>query len=574
MAYTVLARRYRSRSFDEVIGQEAIAGTLRNALASNRVGHAYLFCGTRGVGKTTMARLFAAEINLQPDVDQAEEVRDAIMRGEDLDVIEIDGASNRGVQEARDLISNAGLSPSRSSYKIYIIDEVHMLTTESFNTLLKTMEEPPEHVKFILCTTEPNKVLHTIQSRCQRFDFKPIPSSMITSHLKAVLSQEGVEAEDEVVSRVAELGDGSMRDALSVLERLLASGPAKLESGLVDEVLGLPNQAQVGLMFGAILDGDPAAALEQVSTLLGSGTSLDQIMNCMIDRLRSLLLVTTCGRDTELLDVTEATRDSLAEQADRMDAHGVLYLLSLCEHASRALRLSVSARAVMDTTIVRMALAENLGDIQSLLDGTAASPAQKKTNADLKPKQVKKSPSRQAAAKPAAATRAAEAKPVTRSSKKLSTPTTAKSKTKKAASPPVETASSHPIHDMDTVWSRVVEQATTPSAKAKVGAVEPISLADGVLLMRVKASVGGGFIRSQGAVLSEMVTAAAGGSVKVEFDDQEVVVESREDRPVPAAASSEAVAEDSVVQMAVELLDAVVLEVDQANAKHGHEPEE
>ena len=565
MAYTVLARRYRSRSFDEVIGQEAIAATLRNALETDRVGHAYLFCGTRGVGKTTMARLFAAEINLQEDVDQADDVRDAIMRGEDLDVIEIDGASNRGVQEARDLIANAGLSPSRSPYKIYIIDEVHMLTTESFNTLLKTMEEPPEHVKFILCTTEPNKVLHTIQSRCQRFDFKPIPSSLITSHLKDVLAQEGVEAEEEVISRVAEMGDGSMRDALSVLERLLASGPARLEAALVDEVLGLPDQAQIGIMFDAILDGDPAVALEQASALLGAGTSLDQIISCMIDRLRSLLLVTTCGRDTELLQVTESTRESLAVQAARLDAPGVLYLLSLCEHASRSLRLSVSARAVMDTTIVRMALAENLGDVQSLLGASPVAGAQKKTKADLKS-------GRSSGTSPRTSARGNKASPapdVIPQKRQVPSPAS------EVASPDVEVKSSEPVLDLKALWDRVIEQATTPGAKAKVDAVEPSSLQDGVLLMRVKASVGGGFIRSQGGVLSEMVSAAAGYPVKVEFNDEpEVSAESKVARPVPAAAPSEAVAGDEVVQMAVELLDAVVMDVDQVNAKHGHEPEE
>ena len=158
MSYTVLARRYRSRDFDEVVGQEPIARTLRNAISSGRVAHAYLFCGTRGVGKTTMARLFARALNVTDDLSEAEAIADAVMRGEDLDVIEIDGASNRGVQEARDLIASAGLKPARCPYRIYIIDEVHMLTRDAFNALLKTMEEPPEHVKFILCTTEPNDV--------------------------------------------------------------------------------------------------------------------------------------------------------------------------------------------------------------------------------------------------------------------------------------------------------------------------------------------------------------------------------------------------------------------------------
>src|SRR5262249_31424325 len=172
--YTVLARRYRSRDFDEIIGQEPIARTLQNAIKTNRVAHAYLFCGTRGVGKTSMARIFAKALNATDDLKEQEAIGEAILRGDDLDVIEIDAASNRGIDSARDLIAGAGLSPTRSPYKIYIIDEVHQLTKEAFNALLKTMEEPPAHVKFILCTTEAQKVPATIQSRCQRFDFRPI----------------------------------------------------------------------------------------------------------------------------------------------------------------------------------------------------------------------------------------------------------------------------------------------------------------------------------------------------------------------------------------------------------------
>ena len=226
MGYTVLARRYRSRDFDEVVGQEPIARTLTNAITSDRIAHAYLFCGTRGVGKTTMARLLARALNVTDELVEADAISDAIMRGEDLDVIEIDGASNRGVQEARDLIASAGLKPSRCPYRIYIIDEVHMLTRDAFNALLKTMEEPPVHVKFILCTTEPNDVLQTIQSRCQRFDFRAIPDHLIAEHLEHILGKEGVEADPDALARISRLGAGSMRDALSILDRLLEIGRA------------------------------------------------------------------------------------------------------------------------------------------------------------------------------------------------------------------------------------------------------------------------------------------------------------------------------------------------------------
>ena len=210
MAYTVLARRYRSRSFDEVVGQESIARTLQAAIDQNKVAHAYLFSGTRGVGKTSMARIFANVLNNPKD---SEEVAQAIFTGQDTDVVEIDGASNRGVDEAREVIANSVYRPLRGEYKIYIIDEVHMLTKEAFNALLKTMEEPPEHVKFILCTTEPHKVPPTIQSRCQRFDFRNIPSGKIEDHLQAVVTQEGLKADAELIAAQRMTWTGPMGDA-------------------------------------------------------------------------------------------------------------------------------------------------------------------------------------------------------------------------------------------------------------------------------------------------------------------------------------------------------------------------
>jgi DNA polymerase-3 subunit gamma/tau len=225
MAYTVLARRYRSRTFSELVGQEAIVKTLQTAVRQNRVAHAYLFTGTRGVGKTSTARLFACALNAVNDKGkEVPEIAEAIMKGNDTDTIEIDAASNNSVDQARELIANAAYRPLRGRKKVYIIDEVHMLSTQAFNALLKTMEEPPEHVVFILCTTETHKVPATIQSRCQRFDFRNISTAIISKHLGEVVKQEGVTAEPELLHMVARLGNGSMRDALSLMDRLLAAG--------------------------------------------------------------------------------------------------------------------------------------------------------------------------------------------------------------------------------------------------------------------------------------------------------------------------------------------------------------
>ena len=276
--YTVLARRYRSRDFSEVVGQEPIARTLQNAIQTNRTAHAYLFCGTRGVGKTSMARIFARALNRDSALSESEAIGDAILRGEDLDVIEIDGASNRGIDDARDLIAGAGLAPSRGKYRIYIIDEVHMLTTPAFNALLKTMEEPPSHVKFILCTTEPHKVPQTIQSRCQRFDFRNIPTKQIAEHLGAVAKGEGVEVTEDVLLSIARLANGSMRDGLSLLDRLLASASGRIDAVVLEQVFGLPDDQILLDIVDACVCERIGDALTHGARLLERGSGVEQAL--------------------------------------------------------------------------------------------------------------------------------------------------------------------------------------------------------------------------------------------------------------------------------------------------------
>src|SRR5687767_2689230 len=245
MSYTVLARRYRSGTFDEVIGQEHVAQTLKKAIASDRIAHAYLFNGTRGVGKTSMARILAKALNCEkssgPTTEPCLKCAScaAIARGDDIDVIEIDAASNTGVDNVRGIIENAQYRPARSRFKVYIIDEVHMLSKSAFNALLKTLEEPPEHVKFILATTEPEKVLPTIHSRCQRYDFRNIPAREIAGHLRDIAKKEKIKADDDALLLVAKAGAGSMRDALSLLDRLLSVGEKALDVEMVEQMLGL-----------------------------------------------------------------------------------------------------------------------------------------------------------------------------------------------------------------------------------------------------------------------------------------------------------------------------------------------
>lgn len=400
MSYTVLARRYRSDNFDQVVGQEPIARTLRNALATGRIAHAYLFTGTRGVGKTSMARLLARALNCPdtlpgcprlpgdfeyPPKDVQERMAQAIMRGEDLNVIEIDGASNNSVDNARQLIANASLAPTGPArFKIYIIDEVHMLSTAAFNALLKTMEEPPAHVKFILCTTEPHKVPVTIQSRCQRFDFRNIPTSLIARRLKEILAAEKIEADENLVFQVARLGNGSMRDALSLLDRLIAaSSDGRLTEQLLQEILGLPPQERLAELVDCLARQDIAGALKAVGELLDQGISQDQLLDGLIERLRTLMLIRACGLDSPLVELPSEPaeiRQRAQRQAEQFDVPVLVYMIALCENVQRTGKSSSHPRALLEAAVVRMALAERFGDLRSLLEssGTGAAAGAKK----------------------------------------------------------------------------------------------------------------------------------------------------------------------------------------------------
>jgi DNA polymerase III subunit gamma/tau len=369
MTYTVLARRYRSQSFDQVVGQEPIARTLRNAIDTNRVAHAYLFTGTRGVGKTSTARLFANALN-NPKNDP--KIAEAIMQGRDTDTIELDAASHTGVDNAREMIANATYKPLRGHYKIYIIDEVHMLSTSAFNALLKTMEEPPEHVKFILCTTDAHKVPATIQSRCQRFDFRNIPSNQIAQHLTAVVKQEGASADAEVLHMVARLGNGSMRDALSLLDRLMAVGEKKLTTKLLEDLLGLPDRELIGMFVDAVADGDAGAALLKADELLRRSTSIDQALEAFLLRFRDLMVMAACGANTPLVEIAEASRASEAFRSAKFDAAGLTHMIALTENVQRSCKNSACPRPLFDALVVRLALTEKLADVTAVITGRGA----------------------------------------------------------------------------------------------------------------------------------------------------------------------------------------------------------
>ncbi len=367
MAYTVLARRYRPRSFDEVVGQEPVSLTLRHAVERGRVAHAYLFCGTRGVGKTTMARILASALNCSDGPTAAPcgqcEICRSIHAGEDVDVLEIDGASNTGVDDVRQLRDNAHYRPARARYKIYYIDEVHMLSRNAFNALLKTLEEPPEHVKFIFSTTEPERLPATILSRCQRFDFRAVPTEAIADLLADLCEKEGVEAEKAALTAVAREGRGSIRDALTLLDQAIAVGDGTVSVDAVRETVGAVSARAVLDVVDGCARGDTGAALAAFGGLLAGGADLRAVLDQLIRTLRDLLVVKTCGPEVELLDVFGPGRDALAETAERLTIPALTASLGYLTEAQGRARGSVDGRPVAELALVRMA---SLAELEAL----------------------------------------------------------------------------------------------------------------------------------------------------------------------------------------------------------------
>ncbi|MFP4106112.1 MAG: DNA polymerase III subunit gamma/tau [Phycisphaerae bacterium] len=370
--YLALARKYRSQTFDEVVGQEPIAQTLKNAISSGRIHHAYLFTGTRGVGKTTMARIFAKALNcLSADQATPEPCNEcdacvSIGRGDDVDVVEIDGASNRGIDEIRELRANAIYRPSRCRYKIYYIDEVHMLTKEAFNALLKTLEEPPGHVKFIFATTEAEKVPATILSRCQRFDFRNIPTHDIAGHLKTLCASEGVQADDDAIFRIARAGRGSMRDGLSLLDQILAASDNVTDADVI-RILGTPSDERTFAIASAIADGDTAAALGGLHQVLQTGVTLSTAVESLATTFRNMMLAGTCGPDTDLIELPETQRKQLGQIATKFSVPTLVQSVGILAGVERSVRGSSVARALVEAAIVRLAEADKFVDPASLI---------------------------------------------------------------------------------------------------------------------------------------------------------------------------------------------------------------
>jgi DNA polymerase III subunit gamma/tau len=389
--YTVVARRYRPQQFADLIGQEHVAKALVNAIQSGRVAHAYLFTGARGVGKTSAARILAKALNCvkgptPTPCDQCD-ICKAIAEGQDVDVQEIDGASNRGIEDARAIRNNVASRPQRARYRIYIIDEVHMLTRESFNALLKTLEEPPPHVKFIFATTEVNKIPITILSRCQRFDFAGINTSRILDVLKNVVEREGMKADEEALRIVARRGGGSMRDAQSLLEQLLSFGGEKLTADMVHSILGTAADDRVVEIAAAILAKDGTRALGLVAKCADEGLQLGELLDQLIDYWRGLMLLNCSGGEVGELNVADQHRETVNRQAKALTLDTILAGLDVLTTTKSRLRTTSHGQVLLEVAVVRLSRLDELVPIAQLAQwasqpGTATASPQRLVGAE------------------------------------------------------------------------------------------------------------------------------------------------------------------------------------------------
>lgn len=373
MSYQALYRKFRPTEFEDVKGQEHIVTTLKNQIKADRIGHAYLFCGTRGTGKTTVAKIFAKAVNCEHPVDgspcgECPSCR-AIADGSSMNVIEIDAASNNGVDNIRQIREEVSYRPTEGKYKVYIIDEVHMLSTGAFNALLKTLEEPPSYVIFILATTEAHKIPITILSRCQRYDFHRISIDTIAARLSDLMQQEKVDVDEKAIRYVAKAGDGSMRDALSLLDQCIAFHLGEtLTYENVLEVLGAVDTEVFSRLLRQIIDKNVAAAISILDELVDEGRELGQLVSDFTWYLRNLLLIQSSDDMEEVLDMSQDSIDALKEEAKLISPEVLLRYIRIFSELGNQVRYASQKRIVIEIAIIKLCRPEMETDQTSIID--------------------------------------------------------------------------------------------------------------------------------------------------------------------------------------------------------------
>ena len=497
MSYQVLARKWRPQTFEAVVGQDAITRTLRNALASGRVAHAYLFAGPRGVGKTTTARLLAKAL-LCPERTGAEACgacavcRDAHVS---VDVIEIDGASNRGIEEIRTLRENVKYAPSRGRYKVYIIDEVHQLTEAAFNALLKTLEEPPSHVVFVLATTDPRDIPATVLSRVQRFDFRPIAPDALAATLEHILTEEKIPFEPAALPTVVRAAEGSLRDALSLLDTAIAYGNGRLEADTTASLLGTTAPAEVRAFAAALLTHDTAPALEAIDRAARDGEDLAAFTRDVVELLRRALVL-KAAPTAKLADVTHAEGNELRRLGEAAGLDEILYVLRAFLDADEAMRESPHPRVELEMATVRAtrrpsppALEEVLKRVDEAAQrlrqgGGAAAPAATSTQGSLLGEDPRPATARPPF-EPRSATMRATFEPAPAGRAESMPPRAASAAVERAPAPERPSAErvAEASPELDVAWQRVVDEVNRkkPMLGGMLAQVVPGGVTNGTL---------------------------------------------------------------------------------------------
>ncbi|MBQ2971136.1 MAG: DNA polymerase III subunit gamma/tau [Ruminococcus sp.] len=374
--YQVLYRKYRPQTFEDVVGQPQVTVTLKNELSSGRINHAYLFTGSRGTGKTTCAKILAKAVNCLNLTDSnpcgvCENCR-GIDSGEILDVVEMDAASNRKIDNIRDIIDEVAFTPTRAKYRVYIIDEVHMLTTEAFNALLKTLEEPPKHVVFILATTEVHKLPSTITSRCQRFDFHRIKPSDIAYRLHIIANEEGITLTDEAATLIAVISDGGMRDAISLLDRCIGIAEDEVNAQVVRNAAGLASKNYLFELCTCTINKNPAKALSIIDELYSQSKDVARLCDELVSHFRSLMLIKTVKNPREMLAFSDREFEAAQSQCDYLSLADIVYFMDVLSRAYERMGKGVSSRTELEMAVVKLCSPELDSTTEALTNRVAA----------------------------------------------------------------------------------------------------------------------------------------------------------------------------------------------------------